>query len=220
MQRIPEPELMNEPSQVHAYATADFEQPHNHFIEQFRKRFGDHLSGTILDLGCGPCDISLRFAKAYPGCELVAVDGAANMLAAAAHAIRQDKLQDRIRLVQAMLPAEVIPAADYSAIISNSLLHHLHDPLVIWNTIQQHTKSGTHIFIMDLMRPESRQHAESLVQTYAADEPEILQHDFFHSLLAAFSVNEVQQQLQQAQLDYLETDIISDRHFIIYGTTP
>jgi len=54
MQRIPEPDLMNDEAQVRAYAEADFEAPH----EQLLQLFGDYYpapdrSGTVLDLGCG-----------------------------------------------------------------------------------------------------------------------------------------------------------------------
>ncbi|MGZ8194839.1 MAG: class I SAM-dependent methyltransferase, partial [Methylosarcina sp.] len=63
MERQLEPELMEDPEQVKAYAEADFAIPHNDFIERI-KLFIDQpgFNGTALDLGCGPGDISLRFA--------------------------------------------------------------------------------------------------------------------------------------------------------------
>ena len=39
MERIPEPDLMNDPEQALAYAQADFEEPHNQFVELFKNRF-------------------------------------------------------------------------------------------------------------------------------------------------------------------------------------
>ena len=52
MQRIPEPELMEDPVQCAAYANAGFDEPHNMFIEMFREvaPAGD-ASGAVLDLG-------------------------------------------------------------------------------------------------------------------------------------------------------------------------
>ena len=74
MQRILEPELMEDPVQAAAYAAADFSDPHGLFINKFQEVFpGRRITGHVLDLGCGPADISLRFARAYPECR---IDGA------------------------------------------------------------------------------------------------------------------------------------------------
>lgn len=85
MMRIPEPELMNDPAQARIYAAADFSEPHGRFIELFAERFPDiRPRGLVLDLGCGPADISIRFARAYLSCRIVGVDGAPAMLTEAA----------------------------------------------------------------------------------------------------------------------------------------
>ena len=81
MDRISEPELMDDVEQARAYAAADFSEPHQAFVEHFRQRFADCNPKQVLDLGCGPADISIRFARAYPQCTLTGVDGAAAMLA-------------------------------------------------------------------------------------------------------------------------------------------
>ena len=39
MERIPEPELMDDPEQARAYASADFSEPHQAFVERFTQRF-------------------------------------------------------------------------------------------------------------------------------------------------------------------------------------
>ena len=53
---------------------------------------------------------------------------------------------------------------------------------------------------MDLFRPDDRRRAQELVRTYCGDEPEILQRDFYHSLLAAYRPDEVSDQLREADL--------------------
>jgi len=52
MQRIPEPELMTDQEQAIAYANADFEEPHNHFITLLKEAVGGKLpeSGRAVDL--------------------------------------------------------------------------------------------------------------------------------------------------------------------------
>jgi ABC-type ATPase with predicted acetyltransferase domain len=72
---------------------------------------------------------------------------------------------------------------------------------------------------MDLLRPETRQEAKDKVACYANDEPEILQRDFYQSLLAAFTLEEIHRQLHQACLDFTVTQS-SDRHVFITGRIP
>jgi ubiquinone/menaquinone biosynthesis C-methylase UbiE len=218
MQRIPEPDLMDDPAQARAYAAADFEQAHNQFIVEFRRCF-PHLTipGCVLDLGCGPCDITRRFARAYPDCTLHAVDGAAQMLKLGAAMLEQTGLVARISLIQARLPEETLPRTGYDAVISNSLLHHLADPQALWQSITRHARPGAPVFIMDLSRPDSTAAARALMEQYAVGEPEILRQDFYNSLCAAYRIEEVAAQLRTAGLGHLSIEIISDRHFIVHG---
>ncbi len=219
MKRLLEPELMEDESQVKAYAEADFEIPHNEFIQRLIS-FVDcpGFSGTALDLGCGPGDISCRFAKAFPLSKVHAVDGSSPMLNYAKSAITPD-LSERISFLQGQLPDIMLPQSSYEIIFSNSLLHHLPDPQVLWQTIKKYSRPGTRIIIMDLLRPAGIKDVQTMVNNYAANEPEILQRDFYHSLLAAFSLTEIKAQLAQADLD-LHIEKISDRHVFITGVIP
>ena len=70
---------------------------------------------------------------------------------------------------------------------------------------------------MDLLRPASEHEARTLVDQYAQDEPAILQHDFYHSLLAAYRITEIEAQLRQCELTQLKVQAVSDRHVIIYS---
>ena len=217
MKRIPEPELMNEMEQARAYAGADFEEPHSMFIDALAARI-PRLSdgGHALDLGCGPADISIRFARRFPGYFIDAVDGAEAMLLEAKRSVDANNLQGSIRLIHAMIDELDKTETQYNCIFSNSLLHHLHDPQVLWNCIKTHTRDSE-IFVMDLLRPESEQKADELVERYSGNESEVLKKDFRNSLLAAFTLTELKQQLIQADLGQMQTEQISDRHMIIYG---
>ncbi len=221
MDRIPEPELMDQPEQALAYASADFEQPHAYFIELLRERFPAELfAGRVLDLGCGPADISLRFARAYPDALIDGVDGAEAMLAHGHTALINAGLEHRVQLIHARLPDAHLDHAPYDAVISNSLLHHLHDPSVLWDCVKRWGRRGAPVFIMDLMRPPDPHAAQTLVAEHAAGEPEILRRDFHHSLLAAFRPDEVCTQLAIAGLETLDVEVVSDRHLTISGYLP
>lgn len=198
MERIPEPELMDDPEQARAYANADFSEPHQAFVERFAQCFPRHRPQRVLDLGCGAADITIRFARAYPDCELNGVDGAPSMLMLAREAIARAGLEHRIHLSEARLPASALPRRTFDTLISNSLLHHLHDPQVLWRTVAEHAAPRAPVFLMDLCRPVSRKQAEQLVVTHAGTEPEVLKRDFFNSLLAAYRPEEITAQLAQA----------------------
>lgn len=67
------------------------------------------------------------------------------------------------------------------------------------------------------MRPESEREAKRLTDAYASSGPEILQRDFYNSLPAAFDVGEVRARLESHGLSHLRTELVSDRHVIVYG---
>jgi hypothetical protein len=71
MNRVLEQELMDDPVQAEAYAGADFAEVNQGFVDRFREYFPDFSEGRVLDLGCGPADIAIRFAKLYPACHIV-----------------------------------------------------------------------------------------------------------------------------------------------------
>jgi len=221
MERKPEPELMDDEAQAEAYAQADFEKPHAMFMELLAGWFGEgEAVGRALDLGCGAGDITARFALRYPEMRVDALDGAARMLEHARTRLRRDRIEGRVNLLHRHLPDQTLESGVYRAAFSNSLLHHLADPLVLWRTVLSVAAPGANVFIMDLMRPESVSEAEILVVEYAGGEPEILRRDFFHSLLAAYRVEEVRVQLSAVGLGTLVVEPVSDRHLVVRGRLP
>ena len=219
MRRVPEPELMDDEAQALAYAEADFEEPNSRFTDLYSEFVGRLRPGAaVLDLGCGPGDITLRIAAADPGIEVHGLDGSAAMLAfgQAARASRPE-LAGRVRFLEGLVPGAVLPRANYDAVVSNSLLHHLHHPEALWRMIRERARPGAPVLVMDLMRPSDEATARALVDEYAADEPEVLRRDFYNSLLAAFELDEVRQQLEVAGLGGLEVMPVSDRHLLVRG---
>ena len=185
--RRAEPELMDESEQAKAYAQADFSVAHESFVDFFEAVFKGLPVGHVLDLGCGSGDVSCRFARRFPKVRLDGIDGSRAMLHWGYKAVAERQLQQRVRLHHGYLPGADFPRRDYDIVISNSLLHHLADPAVLWRLLPMAGRPGARVFVMDLVRPATLEEARRLKQLYSSEEPPILQRDFFNSLLAAYT---------------------------------
>mgnify|MGYP005853437219 CR=1 FL=1 len=220
LKRVPEPELMDSPEQVAAYAGADFSASDNAFVARLLQRLQPApAGGSLIDLGCGPATISIDLARALPGWHITALDAGVNMLARAQDTLRRQpaEVRSRVTLHQALLPEHGL-ARQFDVVISNSLLHHLPRPATLWQSVIALARSGTVVQVMDLLRPASELQWQQLVQTYAGDAPAVLQQDFSHSLRAAYSLDELDKQLLAAGLQQLRLEQISDRHVQISGS--
>ena len=219
MERVPEPELMVDREQARAYAAGDFEEPHSHCVELLLDRLEElPPHGSAVDLGCGPADITLRLARALSGWRMLGVDGSSAMLDCGRDALARSGLAGRVSLHEELLPAAALPGAPFDLVVSNSLLHHLADPSVLWSTARSVSRTGASLFVMDLLRPETAARVDELVERYAASEPDVLRRDFEASLYAAYSVAEVREQLAVVGMSAVNVEVVSDRHWIAWGT--
>jgi len=210
---------MDSEAQTLAYAEADFDDSNSLFTRCFLERFAQLPErGRMADLGCGPGDIAIRLALALPGWEITGLDGGPNMLKHAQQRLATEgALARRVQFRLAYLPDPSLPAGCWDALVSNSLLHHLPDPQVLWESIARLAAPGAAVQVMDLVRPDNPEQALELLDLYSANEPDVLREDFYNSLLAAYTIEEVTDQLAQAGLDRLEIQTASDRHWIVSG---
>jgi 2-polyprenyl-3-methyl-5-hydroxy-6-metoxy-1,4-benzoquinol methylase len=225
IERVCEPELMDGAEQAQAYAEADFSASDQAMVERIAVCFGSELGKRILDLGCGPGNITFRLASRYPSSQVLGVDGSGAMLAIAIARLNQQQQHQNslfsgvVSFKQALLPSLQLEGG-YDAVVSNSLLHHLHDPQVLWSTVRQLAAPGAAIYIKDLRRPADQAALDHLVATHAAGAPPVLQHDYRHSLRAAFTAYEVEDQLRQAGLEQLLVGAAEDRYLEVIGRYP
>jgi SAM-dependent methyltransferase len=217
--RAPEPELMDDPDQALAYAEADFSEGHQRFADEVAARFPELAggTGTLLDLGCGPGDVTVRVARACPGWVVTGVDGAEEMLKLAQARVDREGLAGRVRFERMYLPSDELADRRYGAVVSNSLLHHLDDPAALWATAATCARPGAPIAVMDLVRPATLADVDRMVAAYAARDPEVLQLDFRNSLVAAYRPDEVAAQLAAAGLAHLAVAQVTDRHLLVTG---
>lgn len=209
---------MDDAAQARAYAEADFAVAHQMLVDAFDACLpGQPEPARVLDLGCGPADVTLRFARRWPQACIDGVDGAPAMLALGREQVARAGLQRRVRLHELRLPAAAFPAAPYDAIVSNSLLHHLHDPQVLWQAVRAAGRPGSAVYIADLMRPQDHAQWRALVARHAAGAPPVLERDFRQSLQAAFRPDELRAQLAAAGLGHFSVQVLSDRHLAVAG---
>ncbi|HTT41301.1 MAG TPA: class I SAM-dependent methyltransferase, partial [Burkholderiales bacterium] len=156
MQRTLEPELMEDEQQALAYAKADFSTSNQWYVDHLVADYPDNLR-RVVDIGCGPGDVMLRLARAKPNVRITAVDGSAAMIGFAREAVRAADLQARLSAIQGTIPGLALEEHSFDAVLSKDLLHHLPEPMVLWNEAKRLGRPGAAVYVMDLIRPDTPQ---------------------------------------------------------------
>lgn len=214
--RLPEPELMDLTDEADAYARADFAEVNAQFVNRLLEVIPLE-SATAVDLGTGPADIPIRIATQRPGWHVTAVDASAAMLQHARQAVASRNLYTQIDIVLADAKATKLNDHVFDVVLSNSILHHITDTAELWNEVRRLVKPDGYVFLRDLCRPATAGDAATIVATHAGMESSLLQEEFYRSLLSAYTVREVQDQLRHAGMHGLQVEQITDRHLDIYG---
>lgn len=209
---------MTDDVQCQAYASADFGVSNQAFVDIVHERI-PATATKVLDLGCGPGDVMIRLARACPSLKITAVDGSPAMIQLAQTAIEECGLSMTISALQGYVPGLPLSVGYFDAVLSKDFLHHLPDPMSLWHEVRRLIKPGSFICVMDLRRPDSPQAAQKIVDVVTADEAEVLRIDFYNSLLAAFTPEEIHDQLKAASLN-LDVTLSGDRHMLIQGYAP
>ena len=220
MQRISEPELMTTKEQVDAYAEADFSSGDARtvaLVEQLLDETGSLPDNPlIVDLGCGPGNITFRLAALLPNAKVIGIDGSEPMLAVAKQ--RSVDAPGDLQFICLQLngiPAHLNNSADL--VVSNSLLHHLKDPELLWSVTQSISKPGCRVLHRDLRRPSTLAEVHDLQQQHLPKAPSILIQDFTASLVAAYTTDEVAEQLRRADTTLLRAWPEDDRYLVVSG---
>ena len=221
LQRTLEPEVMDTPEEARDYDAMDHSHVNRVFVDDllaFAKQSGwteERIrTADILDLGTGTALIPLQLVRQFliSGC-LLAVDLSAEMLKLAIANVRAADASSIIFPLYS--DAKCLSVADQSCdfVMSNSIIHHIPEPLLVFREMRRVLKPGGILFVRDLMRPDSREQVEQLVATYTVNENAHQRQMFRQSLHAALTVADVSNLLQQSGFDGASVQQNSDRHW-------
>ena len=231
MKRLPEPELMQGLLQVKAYAEADFSKSDASLIsciEEYLLKKGLKVTAKslILDIGCGPGNITERLSYKWPTAKIFGIDGSQAMLSIARSRAEDARKKGDLTNVNylcwdmfSIANGKLHLEKPIDLVVSNSLLHHLYDPALFWKVLGYLTDENTVNFHRDLRRPSTFENAIALQKTYLKDAPDVLVKDYLSSLRAAFTIEEVKEQINSQRLDHFEVYEIEDRYLDVVGTS-
>ena len=229
MERIPEPELMEKKEQVISYDEADFSEGEITLINQInhyllRKNIFLSEKDLIVDLGCGPGNISEKLAIKWPNTEVVGIDGSKEMILRAERnkdiSNHQKKLKN-LRYVCADIKdiksTNFLLKKKISLLVSNSLIHHITHLEDFFNTIRSLSSNSTVNFHKDLKRPLDEKCALELKEQCATEYNEILTNDYYASLKASYTFKELKNFISENNLPSFDVFEDGDKYLIVYG---
>jgi ubiquinone/menaquinone biosynthesis C-methylase UbiE len=178
----------------------------------------------MIDLGTGPGDIPILLAERLVATEpdrtfhITAVDLSAAMLGIARERIAASEHGDRITVMAADVKRLPFAVGSFDTVFSNTILHHLADPVPMLTEARRVLRPGGVLLIRDLYRPGDEATLERLVETHAAGESARQKRQFADSLRAAFTADELGDLLRQLHWTEPTVTIDTDRHLSIQIT--
>lgn len=211
MQRVLEPEVMNTWEEAVEYDSMDFTEVNAAFAKSAIA--AGPMSGKILDAGTGTARIPIVIAQMRPAWEMTCIDMSANMLKLGLENVSKANVRSQIKLE--LVDAKAMPYPDryFDMVISNSIIHHLPDPLPFLREVRRVLKPNGAIFLRDLLRPEDEAIRDNLVEVYAGNCNSHQKQLFSDSLHAAFILAEIQTMIETAGLEGVRIYESSDRHW-------
>ena len=229
MERVPEPELMETKEQVISYDEADFSEGEfnlinqiNHYLLKRNIFLGE--KDLIVDLGCGPGNISEKLAIKWPNTEEVGIDGSKEMILRAEHnkkiSINQKNLKNLRYIcsdIKDIKSTDFLLKKEISLLVSNSLIHHITHLEDFFKTIRNLSSQKTVNFHKDLKRPLDEKSALELKAQCLKKYNEILTNDYYASLRASYTYKELKNFTLENDLSSLDVFEDGDKYLLVYG---
>jgi ubiquinone/menaquinone biosynthesis C-methylase UbiE len=212
--RILEPEVMDSWEEAVEYDAMDFVEVNTAFA-QTASELCRMDTAKVLDAGTGTARIPIILSQMHPHWQIWGIDLAENMLKLGFQSVKAAGLQERISLE--IVDAKRLPYPDdyFDLIISNSLVHHLPNPLPFLQELKRVLQPKGAICIRDLVRPSDAATIDRLVEGIGTEYSDRQKDLFRDSLHAAFTIDEVEQLVTQAEIPGVRIYQSSDRHWTV-----
>ncbi len=207
--RVPEPMVIEDPAEVRRFSDGGATQPAMRSVYEFNARALSTLTprgGRVLDLGVGAGQALAHFLRGRPDVTATGVDLSPTMLTAARATFEHYGVADRVRLVEADigdLPPEIC-GERFDTVATLWTLHQLPDSDALSTTLRQiaalREKHGSALWLLDFQRLADPRTFPDLLTVTEPDYPGPLRADALHSESAAFTADELRDQLQAAGL--------------------
>ena len=223
LKRSLEPEVMDTQDEAIAYDDMDHRDVNTKFVDDFvsyARSVNVSLAGEFLDIGTGTARIPIQLCDTVDDVCVFAIDLSVEMLDIARLNIELSPHRDRIMLGRSDAKQLDMESDRYDAVISNSIVHHIPDPASTFSEAVRVCRPQGILFFRDLMRPESQEQLQQLVETYAGDEAEHARKMFEDSLHAAFTLREIQDFVAELGFAAESVNATSDRHWTWCGMKP
>lgn len=155
MQRVTEPEVMDSPQEAVEYDAMDFLEVNTAFAERALE-LGSPV-GLILDAGTGTARIPILMCQRRPQWQVIGIDLAQSMLDVGRKNVEDSGLQQQIKLELVDAKQMPYPDAHFDMVVSNSIIHHLPNPLPFLQELKRVLKPNAAILLRDLIRPDSEE---------------------------------------------------------------
>lgn len=208
-----EPEVMDSPEEARDYDAMDHATVNRLFVTDFLAVWD--RNNPILDVGTGTAQIPLELCRRVPSAVVVAIDLAEHMLQVGRDNVARADLSDRLRLERWDAKHLPCPDAQFAAVISNSIVHHIPAPRAVLAEMARVLRPGGLLFVRDLLRPDDEATLRHLVATYAGDANAHQRQMFADSLHAALTIREVRDLVRGLGLDPAGVQQTSDRHWTL-----
>lgn len=219
--RILEPEVMDTVSEAVDYDQMDHRGVNRLFVDDLLVALQAKSTAApvqIFDAGTGTAQIPLELMSRGFDAIVTATDLAEQMLIVAQQNVKAAGFAKSIRLVLADCKQLADANGAYDVVMSNSIVHHIPEPLQVLAELWRILKPGGLLFVRDLMRPDDQATLDGLVQTYAGTSNGHQQQMFRDSLHAALTVDEVRDLLKRVGIPATSVQATSDRHWTIAAT--
>jgi ubiquinone/menaquinone biosynthesis C-methylase UbiE len=213
LDRVLEPEVMDSREDADEYEAIDNSSVNEEFVARALELAPP--AGQLVDLGTGPGDIAILLARAAPEMRVIAIDLGEHMLGRARARVRRAGLGQRVKVLRADAKSTGLAEASVDMVISNSLIHHIAEPIRVFAEIKRIARAGAAIFIKDLHRPRSEAEHLHLVETYAKDCTPYQRRLFSESLRAGLTASEVEDICRCLDLPNVKVCRCSDRHWSV-----